>query len=442
MYSFQRFFKYIEKLGAELEKNLTAAGISRDPEVVHRCRVAIRRLRGILGLFHCESDLLEEIKKLGAALGHLRDIEVQLEFLKKVDLPMKEKKSILASKLLEWEMERLRVSSLHLNFSSAEFIKKISKSMSEKKISPYAIYKTLLKRSRKVIGCLSQEPFESYHTLRISLKKTRYLLEAVEVLESEFRESIDNLKEFQDCLGEIHDIEVWIQEVSAREKLPVLKKALQDRKTERIYGFNRMKGGIYQLLEETLNTSASLAMEGSDYYSQELLSLVFSPEEKKRAAELFASQLSPDPHHAIRVADKCRTIFTSLGERTGLKEADLEILFCAALLHDIGHYPNEKEHHINSYNLIKASSCLPFNISERERVAIVARNHRKKPHFNTDLLNLKEIEKLRLLSGILRCADGMELESYEYVDHFTVTLSSNTLIFRGSPLSIVLRERF
>ncbi len=441
MYSFKGFFKYLEKQGGELEKNLKEAGISRDPEVVHRCRVAIRRLRGILGLFQCEASLTQEIKELAQTLGPLRDIEVQLDFLRGIDLPLNERCSIFRSKLLEWEMERLRVSGLTPAFSSAKFLKRVSQGVGRRRVSHYRIYKSLVKRSRRVVEDLAQEPFENYHLVRIDLKKVRYLLEAVEVVEPAFKEPIDRLKKFQDSLGEIHDMAVWLQELSDREDLPILKALLQERMQERMQEFNKVRGGVYNLLEDILNTSAALTTD-KDFYSQELLSLISSHEEKWKAAEALALRLSPDPSHIQRVAHKCRTIYSALKDRLELTEEDLHHLYCAALLHDIGHYIGEEEHHRESYNLIRSSSCLPLNISEREKIAILARNHRKKPDFTTDLLSRGEVERLKPLAGILRCADGMELESYEYVNNLTLASSEDTLTFRGDPISPILQERF
>ncbi len=441
MYSFKGFFKYLEKLGGELEKNLKEVGITRDPEVVHRCRVAIRRLREVLGLFQCAPSLSQEIKELAQTLGPLRDIEVQLEFLKGVELPLDERRSILQSKLLELELERLRVSGLSPAFFSAEFLKRVSHGSGRRKVSPYRIYKNLVKRSRRVVEDLSQEPFENYHRVRIDLKKVRYLLEAVEVVEPSFKDSINRLKKFQDSLGDIHDMVVWLQELSDRDDLPALRKLLEERRNLRIKEFDEIRGSIYSLLEDILNTSVSL-VTGKKISSLELLSLLSSNEEKEEASEALALRLSPDPSHAQRVAYKCRAIFSALKERLELTEEDLHCLYCAALLHDIGHYMGGDEHHRGSYTLIVNSSCLPLNISEREKIAILARNHRKKPDFSTDLLKRREVERLKPLSGILRCADGMELESYEYVDRFTLTFSEDTLTFRGGPISSLLQDRF
>ncbi|GLI56315.1 hypothetical protein PM10SUCC1_18290 [Propionigenium maris DSM 9537] len=441
MYSFKGFFKYLEKQGRELEKNLMEVGISRDPEVVHRCRVAIRRLRATLGLFQCDPTLLDEIKDVAQTLGPLRDIEVQLEFLRKAELPLREKKSILQEKLLKLEIERLRISGLNLTLSSAEFLNRVSQGVGRRKISPYKIYKNLVKRSRRVVENLSQEPFENYHRVRIDLKKIRYLLEAVEVVEGSFKDPIDHLKKFQDSLGEIHDMVVWLQEISGREDLPALRKTLQEKRNLSMKEFNEVRGNLYNLLENILNTSAAL-VTGKKPHSQELLSLVSSPKEKEEAAEALALHLSPDPSHIQRVANKCRTLYSVLKERVKLTEEDLHHLYCAALLHDIGHYLGGEEHHRDSYTLIVNSSCLPLNISEREAVAILARNHRKKPDFTTNLLNKREVERLKPLSGILRCADGMEMESYEYVGNFTLTSSEGTLTFRGGQISPLLQDRF
>lgn len=441
MYSFKGFFKYLEKQGRELEKNLKEAGISRDPEVVHRCRVAIRRLRATLGLFQCDPNLLDEIRGVAQTLGPLRDIEVQLEFLRKAELPLREKRSFLQEKLLKWEIERLRISGLNLTFSSAEFLNRVSHGVGRRKISPYRIYKNLVKRSRRVVEDLSQEPFENYHRVRIGLKKIRYLLEAVEVVEGSFKDTIDRLKKFQDSLGEIHDMVIWLQEISQREDLPVLRDLLEEKRNLQMKEFNEVRASLYNLLEDILNTSAAL-VTGKNFSPQELLSLVSSTEEKEKAAEALALNLSPDPSHAQRVAHKCRTLYSALKDRLELTVEDLLHLYCAALLHDIGHYMGGEEHHRDSYTLIVNSSCLPLNILDREKVALLARNHRKKPDFTTDLLSKKEVERLKPLAGILRCADGMELESYEYVGTFTLTSSEDTLTFRGGQITPLLQDRF
>jgi hypothetical protein len=277
--------------------------------------------------------------------------------------------------------------------------------------------------------------------VRIDLKKIRYLLEAVEVVEGSFKDPIDHLKKFQDSLGETHDMVVWLQEISLREDLPALRKSLQEKRNLCMKEFNEVRDNLYNLLEDILNTSAAL-VTGKNFSSQELLSLVSSTEEKEKAAEALALNLSPDPSHAQRVAHKCRTLYSALKERLQLTEEDLYYLYYAALLHDIGHYLGGEDHHRDSYTLIVNSSCLPLNISEREKVALLARNHRKKPDFTTDLLSKKEVERLRPLSSILRCADGTELESYEYVGTFTLTFSEDTLTFRGGPISPLLQDRF
>jgi len=95
-----------------------------------------------------------------------------------------------------------------------------------------------------------------------------------------------------------------------------------------------------------------------------------------------------------------------------LGPAELDLLCCAALLHDIGISVSCARHHKHSARLIRQSSLPALTADEREKVACIARYHRKavpKPkHQDFAALGEADRQRVRSLSAILRLADGLD----------------------------------
>ena len=161
---------------------------------------------------------------------------------------------------------------------------------------------------------------------------------------------------------------------------------------------------------------------------------------------LFFNTLTKDlsgarvsPYRLIKkFTSRCKNAVQGLNRE---EKTDLH-LQTATFLHDIGHSLSSPAHHKKSYSIISTSRYLPFNVAEREIIGSIARNHRKKPDFSDKFLTNKDIYKIKILSGILRCADGMEIESYEYVDNFIIKLLKKKIVFTGPVTSSNLLDRF
>jgi len=215
---------------------------SADIEGVHQMRVAIRRLRSALRDFSplMKSQLLnrsrKELKRLADTLGNARDQDVALAALEKLrDRAKREKIKQEIEKKLE-KRRNVREATQHelekiLNESSLNGLKEdFSKAIDDavrknKKLSEL----TAREAGREVISNGLQEfcdlsaslydPFncEKLHELRISAKRLRYAIELFTICWGEqISPFAKEITEMQTALGELHDSDIWIENLSRR----------------------------------------------------------------------------------------------------------------------------------------------------------------------------------------------------------------------------------
>jgi putative phosphoesterase len=213
-----------------------------DVENVHRMRVASRRARAALDTFEdClppekVGSLRKEIRRITRALGAARDADVQIGFLAEI-LPSKGPKEAPGIKLvLRWKtQERAKLQAplvralrgleeRGLLFQMLEHFRTERDSLRKQGVpgrSP-AAYENAWRRVRgKMEELLEHEGYvhqegaiEEHHAMRISAKRLRYALEMVgELFDDRLEMEISRIKKLQDLLGDVHDCDVWIQEM-------------------------------------------------------------------------------------------------------------------------------------------------------------------------------------------------------------------------------------
>ena len=214
-------------------------------------RVASRRLRAALPLFSScfsEKDFrhwMRVIKKITAALGDARDTDVQIAFLKKY---LKAQASMAPgtlepahaadpiTALLSRLQKRRRllqkqVTSVLDELEEAQVIS----SLREACVAPEGAVKGRGRErytgilpvaadriGRRLRGVHRFEPFVhnpdavfEHHATRIAAKKLRYTLETYAPLyRRELKKPIARIKRLQDLLGDIHDCDVWIEQMT------------------------------------------------------------------------------------------------------------------------------------------------------------------------------------------------------------------------------------
>ena len=402
-----------------------AAGFSADP--VHDLRVALRRCRSMAdGLMAIDPDpdwkrMKKAGKRLFQRLGELRDIQIMMEWIEKLHpteasvepasvarapspaLPQSEHdpgiehaaateapnhgRDPVAHALLEILRRREDEQKHEARAALEEFDRKQwrqwSKSLPVRAahVRPgSAVFKHLaLERwtaARELhTRALRNRSQVAFHTLRIGIKRFRYIVE--NFLPAEHKKWSNDLKQMQDLLGEVHDLDVlWATALSCRvfpdeDSRRRWHARILEERTKRIEGYRqRMTGpnSLWQVWRGGLPQGKQI---------QEIAT---------RRMKLWAKALDPDFAHSERVARLALELYdglNSVGLLGSLNGAGANAngdvrgsLFLAALLHDVGKSKGNKGHHKISLELIKTRGApLGWKTEDMQRAAIVARFH-------------------------------------------------------------------
>jgi CHAD domain-containing protein len=204
-----------EQLG-EILRHDPGTRLGSDPESLHDMRVAVRRSRALLRaervlVANDTTQLAVELKWLGKVLGAVRDLDVLLERLRSEAADLGGTDAKAAMRLLRnLSRERKRARSALLRaLQSERYLELLDRFETELdelqptdgKISLDAIAHRELKRLRKAVGALPEEPLgEQLHDLRKRGKRARYASEL-----ARHRSVAKRAKKLQDVLGEHQD---------------------------------------------------------------------------------------------------------------------------------------------------------------------------------------------------------------------------------------------
>ena len=250
------------------------------------------------------------------------------------------------------------------------------------------------------------------HTLRIAIKRFRYIVE--NFLPVEHQAWSKDLKEIQDSLGEIHDLDVlWATALSCR----VFPDATsRNRWQARILAERNKRIAHYREKMVGPNSLWQVWRAGLPQGKQ-IQALA------TRRMKLWASSLDPDFAHSERVAKLSLELYDGLtragffasgvtDSSNGTGRSSLQI---AALLHDVGKSKGNKGHHKASLDLIKSHETpLGYKNEDMRRAAIVARFHcgalpTRSHKALRDLLPGEQ--KLTIqLAAVLRLANALDAE--------------------------------
>jgi CHAD domain-containing protein/HD superfamily phosphodiesterase len=207
------------------------------------------------------------------------------------------------------------------------------------------------------------------HALRIGIKRFRYIVE--NFLPAEHKLWSDDLKEMQDVLGEVHDLDVlwatassshiFVDEASRRS----WHQQILAERTKRIERYRRKMVG-----PDSLWSIWRAALP----QGQQIQVLATS------RMKLWASGMDPDFAHSERVAGFALQLYDGLvakGWRPAVDPASARSsLQAAALLHDVGKSKGEKGHHKTSFEMIREhGNPLGWKSEDVQRAARIARFH-------------------------------------------------------------------
>lgn len=131
-------------------------------------------------------------------------------------------------------------------------------------------------------------------------------------------------------------------------------------------------------------------------------------------------------------------LYDDLCGEHGLGKRERDMLYAAALLHDIGWGMSDGRHNKCGMRYILADRKLPLSPHERVIVALVVRYHRgslpRRCHRVYGELKKKDRYVVRILSGVLRTADGLDCSHCGVVRRVRAKISGDTLclVCRGT----------
>ncbi|MGA2353038.1 MAG: CHAD domain-containing protein [Terriglobales bacterium] len=441
---------WMERVLAECDR--AAEGF--DADAVHDLRVALRRCRSLAdGLMVLDpnpswKDMKKAGKKLFQALGDLRDMQVMQEWIEKLgdaNHPSDPAADRLLDHVHRREAECKQDAFKDLQQFDRKQWRQWSRSLPrraarvrpgsvvymhlalEKWTAAYDLHKHAL-RSRSQVA---------WHELRIGIKRFRYTVE--NFLPRQHELWGDDLKELQDLLGEVHDLDVlWSTAVEVKafpdvESQRQWHEKLAAERSRRIAKYREKMVGrqsLWRAWRAELPSGAQL-----------------------RAAALsrlrvWAGYLDPDFAHSQRVAQLALLLYDGL-KNEGLLTASVPvseedvlskaatpkrrppsrvspkhvsrdrdhdwrpILQAAAFMHDVGKAKKSVNHHKASYRMIrKLERPLGLSAQELDLAAVVARYHRgalPRPRRKTmEALELPLRPIAMEFSGILRLANSLD----------------------------------
>ncbi len=406
-----------------------APDLAADP--VHDLRVCLRRCRSMAdGIMTVDPDpgwkqMKKAGKRLFSSLGDLRDVQVMAEWVQHLGQP----DDPVTVALLQFLNTREAVLKTEASRSLKEFDHKQWARWSRElprrasRLRPGSImFKHLaLERWHEAHElhsmALRHGSQSSWHRLRIGIKRFRYLVE--NFLPQQHTKWKDDLKEVQDLLGEVHDLDVlWAAalELGAFPDEPARMQwhaRIAGEREERIKKYRAKmvgKTSCWPIWRAELPQGNRITVAG--FKRMELWASFRDPNLKHsrhvaRLALRLYDRLAGIGEIAAPPADSPRTVPPPAGER--------EILRAAALLHDVGFYRKEKGHHKASYRLIRQMPPpLGWQQQDLRMVATVARYHRGALPLTGQktLRGLSPAAKreARLLAGILRFANAFDAE--------------------------------
>jgi CHAD domain-containing protein len=422
----------------EVLKEADRAADGFQPDPVHDLRVALRRCRSMAEVFQSldPDPAWKKMRKAGkevfSCLGDLRDCHVMMEWIQKLGDPL----DPVTQKLLQYSQSREAELKTHAEQALQDFDRKQWQSW-ESHLSRRA---GRLRPDSEPFQCIALERWAEaqrlhkiamrtrskvgLHRLRIGIKKFRYVVE--NFLPRRHEQWKDGLKEIQDLLGEVHDLDVLLDTA-----IRIGAFAIPDdraRWQERIEAERNPRVEKYR--EKMLGPDSLWAVWRLGLPQGDDVDMVV-----QKKLQTWASYYDSDMHHSRHVARLTLQLHDGL-TRVGVFDKDAghsrELLKAAAILHDVGRANGNQDHHKATQRLVrKLDPPFGWKKEDVDMAALIARYHRGTlPHDQRALLSLTPPlqQATKRLAGVLRLADALDRSHEGTVQRLRVTRSAECVI--------------
>jgi len=408
---------WMERVVEEAEK--ARAGFEADP--VHDLRVAIRRCRSIGDGFRMldPEPTWKKMRRAGktvfAALGDLRDVQVQMEWVEKLGAADDPVRAKLLDHFRQRELDLKAVAATTLeNFDTKQWLQWATLLGQRAELIPVggeifqviALERWIEARELHRVA-MKNRAKAALHAVRIGIKKFRYI---VENFLPELHDAwIKDLKEMQDVLGEIHDLDVLTETARTIRAF--------DTPEHRIRWHNAI------VKERSVRLDRYRArMLGKDSLWLKWRAGLPSGETLRKAIlkkfETWSALRDSDRLHTEAVLEFSQQLFDFLVGQKLLKAADVDgvsqrdLLTVAVLGHEAGRLKSGK-HHKTVVKVFDQLDVPPGWSPLHLRIAgLIARYHTGAPPNETQKMyaGLRKPSRLIVdrLAGVIRLADALE----------------------------------
>lgn len=408
-----------------------------EPDPVHDLRVALRRCRSIASSFRT-IDFHPAWRRMDRAaravfrqLGDLRDVQVLAEWIRKLGAADDPAAAALLAYCARREMElRAGVAAALGRFDrkrwqywnerlSGRFQRVPAEGLVFRSLAlhrladAHALHRVALRNRSKV----------AYHQLRIGLKKFRYVVE--NFLPERHRRWGKGLKELQDLLGEVHDLDVlWATALKQKAfATPEAREAWRQRvaaeRERRVLRYRELMLGRQSLWREWRR-----GLPQGDALRRA----------ERERLKTWAAFLDPAPAHARRVARLAIELLHGLQKARLLDgSVSAELLESAALLHNVGSSEGKRAPQKAARRLIRR--LIPpagWKREDLELVALAARHTRGA----LPTVRQKRIAALaqppraalRQMAAVLRLAKALDADQSGSVRSVSVRRRENSVL--------------
>jgi CHAD domain-containing protein len=209
----EKWMQRVLNRGQKVRKTWSAAD-------VHDLRVALRKCRTMADALTDTNPspgwnkLKRSSKKVFHTLGELRDVQVEQEWFKKLLFGATDARTQLLKRLRVLENERLREAQRELDHFDRKEWRKLSRKLRSKAdmfpVGSVVFQRQALMKLNDAVTLYHQarkrKSGVAWHRVRIAIKRFRYIVE--NFLPQHYEAWARDLKETQDLLGEIHDLDV------------------------------------------------------------------------------------------------------------------------------------------------------------------------------------------------------------------------------------------
>ncbi len=150
------------------------------------------------------------------------------------------------------------------------------------------------------------------------------------------------------------------------------------------------------------------------------------------SAEHLGQRYGYDREHARKVADLALILFDHLGRIHSLPPRARVLLEVVALLHDIGMFISNRQHHKHSYYLLRNSELPGISEEEQNLISLVARYHRRATPRSSHLEFTSQTPEDRVtiskLAAILRVADALDRAHQSKIKNLHVSFDREKVV--------------